>query len=261
VALIVGPPSAGKSLLAFNMIHRMPTITALAFLLDTTPLTATSRFASIISREPYKDVKQGIIDGDERYRSSLNKELPNVRVSFKAPAVEDVQREVDAWEQRFGLPPDLVLIDNFGNQSGLFDNEWAALKAMALEYDELARDYELAVVGCHHTTDLPPEDPAARDKVLGKGSQFPRLMLSVGFNSETAEYKVAIVKNSEGKTDAKAKDPITLYADPERMLLSEYPIARRVQDRGPEVSGDRAMAGTSGRLEDSVSAAGDGPPW
>lgn len=221
LALLVGPPSAGKSLLAFNLIARMPSIGTLAFLLDTTQLTAAARFAAIATGDDYRTVKRRIIEGDTRYLSILQRELGDVHVVFHAPTLEDVQRHIDAYEQRYGLPPDLVLIDNLGNQSSAFENEWATLKAMTLELDTMARQEECAIVAAHHTTDLTSTDPASRDKILGKITQYPRLVLSVAYNEYTQEFKVAIVKNSEGATDAKAEHPVVLYADPARMKLSE----------------------------------------
>jgi hypothetical protein len=235
LTLVVGPASAGKSLLIFSMIARMEGVSVLAFLLDTMPLTASGRFASILTGEDYRDIKRSIIGGETRYRLELAKRLPDIRVSFHAPTLEDVQRQVNAYEQRFGLPPDLVVIDNISNQSGMFDNEWATLKAMTLELDTMARDEECAVIAAHHTSDLPSMEPAARDKILGKISQFSRLILSVAFNGKTSEFKVAIVKNSEGETDKLAERPVILWADPARMLISEekHSVQRVKYDQPP----------------------------
>lgn len=221
LTLIVGPPAAGKSLLAMNLIAGMK-VPSLAFLLDTTELTASARFASILTGEDYGVVKQGIINGEEKYRELLLDQLPDVQAVFYAPTPDDIQLQIDAFEQRYGLPPDLVLVDNLGNQASAYDNEWATLKALTLELDQIARREQCAIIAAHHTTDLESAEPAARTKILGKITQYPRLVFSVGFNVDTGEYKVAIVKNSEGKTDVKAEHPVILYADPARMLLTEH---------------------------------------
>lgn len=221
LALIVGPPGAGKSTLAMNLIAgmRVPT---LAFLLDTTELTASARFASILSGDPYKEVKRAIIEGEDKYGRLLLDQLPDIQVVFHAPGPEDVQLQIDAFEQRYGLPPDVVLVDNLGNQTSAYENEWAILKALTLELDTIARKEQCAIIAAHHTTDLMSCEPAARDKILGKVTQYARLVLSVGLNDVTNEYKVAIVKNSEGKTDQRAEFPVTLWADPARMLITEH---------------------------------------
>jgi archaellum biogenesis ATPase FlaH len=220
LTLIVGPPTAGKSLFAMNLIVGMK-VPTLAFLLDTTELTASARFAAILAGEDYKHVKSRIIEGDETYRESLQQHLPDVQAVFYAPEPEDIKRQLSAFEQRYGLPPDLVLVDNLGNQTSAFENEWPVLKAMTLELDQIARKEQCAIIAAHHTTDLIGAEPASRDKILGKVSQYARLVLSVNFNQMTQEFKVAIVKNSEGPTDAGAQRPVTLYGDPAKMQLTE----------------------------------------
>src|SRR6185437_897525 len=202
LTLIVAPPAAGKSMLSMNLLARM-NVPALAFLLDTNELTASARFAAILTGESFTRVKTAIIDGGgDTYRQRLLRDMPNVQASFHAPSADDVALEMEAYEQRFGLPPEVVLVDNLGNQTSQFGDEWAVLKALTLEYDQLARSTQAAFICCHHTTDLESAEPAQRTKILGKISQYARLILSVGFNAETGEFKIAIVKNTEGRTDA-----------------------------------------------------------
>jgi len=215
LTLLVGPPSAGKSLLAFNLIARMR-VPTLAFLLDSDQLTAAARFGSILTGEKFLHVKDSI----DAYAEQL-RELSDFQTCFYAQDMDDIRLQVDAFEQRYGLPPDLVVVDNLGNLTSAMDNEWALLKALALELDLLAREMQCAVIACAHVTDLETTSPAGRTKILGKISQYPRLILSVGFDPATGEYRVAHVKNSSGPSDVSASHPVTMYADPSRMLISE----------------------------------------
>jgi hypothetical protein len=222
LTLVIGPPSAGKSLLTMNLLAAMA-VPSMAFLLDTTELTASARFASILSNEDYLAVKQAIIDGEDSYRRDLAAKLPDLQAVFNAPDPDAVQLQVNAFEQRYGLPPDAVVLDNIGNQASGYDNEWAVSKALTLEYDLMARREQVAVIATAHTTDLDSAEPAQRTKLLGKISQYARLILSVAYDSSNGTFKVAVVKNSEGVSDPAAKHPIILYADPSRMQLSETP--------------------------------------
>lgn len=230
LALIVGPPSAGKSLLAMNLMVRMG-VPSLAFLLDIDQLSAAARFGSILTGDKFGQVKAGI----DTYGEPLST-LRDMQVVFHATDMDDIRLQVDAYEQRYGLPPDLVVVDNLGNLTSAMDNEWALLKALTLELDLLAREMQCAVIAAAHVTDLETTNPAGRTKILGKISQYPRLILSVGFDPVSGEYKVSAVKNSSGPSDVSASHPVTLYADPSRMYLGEtdpHWSPSKVSERGP----------------------------
>ena len=219
LCLLVGPASAGKSLLAFNLLVGMK-VPSLAALIDSDPLEASSRFAAVVTGEPVFEIEQHIED----YRDMLfGPDLGHIRVTFSTPEFDDIKMQMAAYEQRYGDTPAALLVDNLGNMTSGFENEWAMLKALTLDLTTMAAKAQCAVIACAHTTDLDSCEPAQRSKILGKISQYPRLILSVGYNPETGAYKIAVVKNRSGKTDLNATRPITFYADPSRMLLSETP--------------------------------------
>jgi hypothetical protein len=221
-------------MLAMTALARMG-VSALAFLLDTDELTASARFGAILTAQPFDHIKSQIIEGNGApYRERILAAMPHVQASFHAPSAEDVHLEMQAFEQRFGQPPDAVLVDNLGNQTSAFGDEWAVLKALTLEYDQLARETQAAVIACHHTTDLESAEPAQRTKILGKISQYARLILSVGYNDLTGEYKVAAVKNTSGPSDRNALNPVVLLARPDTMQLFE-PNQPPVRWEPPEV--------------------------
>jgi hypothetical protein len=215
LSLFVGPPGAGKSLLAMNYMVRAD-VPSLAFLLDIDQLSAAARFGSILTGDKFGKVKAEI----DSYSDTLSS-LRDIQVQFHALDMDDIRLQVSAYEQRYGLAPDLVVIDNLGNLTSAMENEWALLKALTLELDLLAREMNCAVIACAHMTDMETTSPAGRTKLLGKVSQYPRLILSVGFDPITGEYKVSAVKNSSGPSDVSASHPITMYADPSRMYLGE----------------------------------------
>lgn len=221
VTLIVGPPEAGKSTLALNLLAKMG-VPSLAFLLDTNELTASARFGAILTGDTFAHVKVKIIDGQgDMYWQKFRTDIPYLQASYSAPGADEVELEVEAFTARYGLPPDCILIDNLGNQSSAFADEWAVLKALTLQYDDLAQRMQAAVIATAHTTDLDSCEPAQRTKILGKISQYPRVILSVGFNPASKDYKVAVVKNTEGPSDRNAMRPVMLRMDPARSLITE----------------------------------------
>lgn len=216
LTLIVAPPSAGKSLFMMNYVVRAA-VPTLAFFLDSDNLTVASRFGSILSGDKFADVK-GDIDA---YAGMLG-QMENTQLAFRAEDLDEIRLQGEAFEQRYGVYPSLVIVDNLGNFTSGMAEEWPMLKALTLELNNLAHEWECAVVAAHHMTDIVTTKPLPRDKTLGKVSQYPRLMLSIGFDEVTWEYQIAIVKNSSGQSDPRAVNPITMWADTARMALVEY---------------------------------------
>lgn len=215
LTLIVGPASAGKSLFAMNYIMRAQAPT-LAFFLDSDRLTVASRFGAILTGEYFSKVKANI-DG---YMNVLQ-QVENVQAVFTGENLDDIRLQVEAYEARYGAYPSMILIDNLGNMTSSLGDEYAVLKAYALELNNLALEWQCAIVATHHTSDLNTCEPAQRTSILGKISQYPRLIFSIGFNPQTAEYKVAVVKNSQGPSDPQAVTPVIMWADTARMQLTE----------------------------------------
>lgn len=217
LALVVGPGGSGKSVLIANLVVRWKRPT-LAFLLDQDQATAASRFAATELDEPFLELKK---DLDSELVLTALEDLGFVQTDFRAESLEDVNRQLDAYIERYGVPPEVVVIDNLGNMTSGLDDEWGALKALTLELDIMARKYEALFICAHHTTDVATTEPLPRDKILGKITQYPRLVISVAFNSFTCDYKLAAVKNSSGPQDPTAGNPLTFSANLGNMQIME----------------------------------------
>lgn len=238
LTIVFGPAGSGKSLLTGNLLAKMRR-PALAFILDQDQLTAAARFAAMETGQKFLDVK-GNIDG---YADTLTGPLGHIQACFKAESMADINLQIDAYCQRYGEPPEVLLLDNLGNMTSGYDDEWAILKALCLELDELARELEIAVIGCHHASDSANHyEPLPRSAMLGKVSQYPRLILSVGLNPITNDYKLAAVKNSSGEADQMALKPVVMHCDPASMRITEvsdHPQVRATLP-GPSVASDAA---------------------
>src|ERR1700744_3334868 len=167
LSLVVGPGSAGKSLLISNLVVKWGRPT-LAFLLDQDQATAASRFAATELDEPFLELKR---DLDAPATVETLGRLGFIQTDFKAESLEDIQRQLDAYIERYGVPPEVVVVDNLGNMTSGYAEEWATLKALTLDLDIMARKYECLVICAHHTTDQPTTEPLPRSAILGKISQ------------------------------------------------------------------------------------------
>lgn len=224
LCLVVGPGSAGKSLLISNLVAKWGR-PCLAFLLDQDQATAAARFAATRINEPFLELKKNL---EDVRTSEVLSDLGFIQTDYKAECIQDVELQLDAYMERYGEPPTVLVVDNLGNMASMAEDEWGTLKALTLAFDEMARKYEMLVIAAHHTTDAPTTEPLPRSAILGKVSQYPRLVLSVAYNSYDQIYKIACVKNSSGPTDAMATNPISFNADPSRMQVTEM--------QGPTVS-------------------------
>lgn len=215
LTLVVGPPSAGKSLFIMNYVIRAK-VPTLAFFLDSDQLTVAARFGAILTKDYFSTVKNNI----DNYMGALHT-IKDVQTVFNGETLDELKLQVQAYEARYGVYPSMILIDNLGNITSSMADEWTLLKALTLELDKLAKEWQCAIVATHHTTDLTSCEPAQRTAILGKITQYPRLIFSIGFNPQSKEYKLAIVKNSQGPSDPQAANPVCMYADTARMQLSE----------------------------------------
>lgn len=217
LCLIVSPGGAGKSLLISNLIAKWSRPT-LAFLLDQDQATAAARFAATEIDAPFLDLKRELSDP---VTAEVLGRMGFIQADFKAESLEDIQVQLDAWLERYGEPPEVLVVDNLGNMTSGYDDEWKILKALTLELDVMARKYEMLIIAAHHTTDAPSTEPLPRSSILGKISQYPRLIISVAFNAFTGEYKLAAVKNSSGPQDPMASNPLVFEANPANMQVTE----------------------------------------
>lgn len=236
LTLLIGQGGSGKSLLAQNLIAHMK-VPTLAILLDQDQLTAASRLVATVTAEPFLRIKEHIDD----YDPVMLGDLGHIQAHFKAESMKDIELQLDAYMQRYGEPPHCLLLDNLGNMASGYEDEWAILRALTLELDELAREYEMAVIGCAHTSDWDRYDPPPRKMLLGKTSQYPRLIISVGFNPLDGTYKLAAVKNSSGEADLNAVNPLVFTCDPVTMQITEQPPLRVVHPTAADWSPSKVL--------------------
>lgn len=153
------------------------------------------------------------------YRQALM-QLDNTRWIYKASDIEDVDRHMRGFESVYGSFPHVVFIDNLLNVSEVGE-DWGACREFIRNLDILAREAQCHVCVLHHTSEsmYNPGLPPPRSAILGKISQFPRLILTVGANGAT--LNVACVKNTNGPQDPSGSTFFPLNVDAERMTITD----------------------------------------
>lgn len=206
LSMVAGPPGAGKTFLAQNMVYKMgvPTLYISA---DSSPVTMMMRHASLLSGDSSLIVSQARDSGvfESVYGSKLRES--NILYSFEsAPSMSDIVREAKGYNELTGEYPHVLVLDNLMNAVGDSDSEWAALRQMMQDLHYVARDIEAHIMILHHISEAtnpgnprPPGQPAPRYLIQGKINQLPEIQLSVATDGK--RIGIAVVKNRDGESD------------------------------------------------------------
>ena len=209
VCMVAAAPNAGKSM--FALIYAIKAgVPALFFSADTDTTTVMMRSAAHLSGHNQVNVEQNLSNDNNHYNHHLSK-LGHIKWVFdSSPSLDDIELEIRAYVELYGIAPELIIIDNLMNVAAETDNEWAGLRAIMMELHDMARKTEACVLVLHHVSEQSeygsPTKPPARRSIHGKVSQLPALILTLGYDPLNAELNIAAVKNRFGPHTADASD-------------------------------------------------------
>ena len=216
VCMVAAAPNTGKSMFAliYTVKAAVPT---LFFSADTDTTTVMMRVGAHASGHNQVTVEQNLFNDSHYYDKHFDR-LGHIKWVFdSSPSLDDIELEVRAYVELYGVAPELIVIDNLMNVAAETDNEWAGLRAIMMELHDMARKTEACVLVLHHVSEQSeygsPTLPPARRAIHGKVSQLPALILTLGYDPTIGELKVAPVKNRFGPHAADGKDYATLYVN------------------------------------------------
>lgn len=224
-SMLAGAPGAFKSALALNLLTRWAQqgVYGLYFSADADEFTTAKRTAAILTARSVETVEAGMRGQYSHvYRQALM-QMEHTRWVYRASDIDDIDRHMRGFEAVYGSFPHVVFIDNLLNVSEVGE-DWTACREFIRNLDILAREAECHVCVLHHTSESSYEQgfPPPRSAILGKISQFPRLILTVGVNEAT--LNVACVKNTNGPQDPTGRTFFPMNVDAERMTISDSGI-------------------------------------
>ena len=209
VCMVAAAPNAGKSMFAliYAIKAKVPT---LFFSADTDTTTVMMRAASITSGHSQVTVESNLAGNSKHYNHHFQK-IDHIKWVFdSSPSIDDLELEIRAYVELYGIAPELIIIDNLMNVAAETDNEWSGLRAIMMELHDMARKTEACVMVLHHVSEQSeygsPSKPPARRAIHGKVSQLPALILTLGYDPGQATLAVAAVKNRFGPHTADASD-------------------------------------------------------
>lgn len=201
VCMVAAAPNAGKSMFAliYAVKAKVPT---LFFSADTDTTTVMMRVAAHTSGHSQTTVESNLAKDTHYYDHQFGK-FGHIKWVFdSSPSIDDLELEIRAYVELYGIAPELIVIDNLMNVSAETDNEWAGLRAIMMELHDMARKTEACVLVLHHVSEQSeygsPTKPPARRAIHGKVSQLPALILTLGYDPNQHTLSVAAVKNRFG---------------------------------------------------------------
>lgn len=223
LTMIAGEPGAGKSAFALDLALRLA-VDTLYICADSAAWTMAVRLGAMLTGET-QDVVEAHLKADPAWGKQVLGAVRNIRWCFDgAPTLDDIDLEVQVYEEIHGRPPALIVIDNLVDVSD-GEEEWAALRRTLKELKFLARDTGSAVVVLAHTSEAAVVAEACappRSAVLGKDTKLQALVLTIA--SYGTYLAIAPVKNRYGPFDKTGKTCVWLGFDGARMKL--YPLNR-----------------------------------
>jgi predicted ATP-dependent serine protease len=214
--MVAAAPNAGKSMFAlvYAIKAKIPT---LFFSADTDTATVMIRAAAHMSGHTQLTVEKNLNDNPNFYRKDLG-DMQHIQWVFdSSPSLDDIEMEIKAYIELYGIAPELIVIDNLMNVAAETDNEWAGLRAIMMELHDMARKTEACVLVLHHVSEQSeygsPTMPPPRRAIHGKVSQLPAIILTLGYDPSQGMLRVAAVKNRFGPHFADASRWATLFTN------------------------------------------------
>lgn len=216
VTMIAAAPNGGKSMLALVYAIRAG-VPTLFFSADTDATTVTIRAIAQLSGHTQQTVEKGLEDNPGHYKKYLD-QMSNISWVFDSnPTLDDLEMEIKAYIELYGIAPELIVIDNLMNVAAETDNEWAGLRDIMMNLHDMARKTEACVLVLHHVSEASeygsPTVPPPRRAIHGKVSQLPAVILTLGYDPSQGMLRVAAVKNRFGPHTADASEWATLFVN------------------------------------------------
>jgi len=217
---IAGQPGSMKTMFALDWVRRLK-VPTLYFSNDSDESTIASRMLAANTGRP-SDIVEAELRTQREWASGRLQGFDHVRWSFDpSPSLDEIDLEMEAFNEIYGEYPTLVVVDILGNVSYYEDSDHGS-DARILQYlHASARSSGAAFLVVHHCTESVPGNPCPpRSAILNKQAKLPVLILTVAVQGES--FYVAPVKNRHGYQDASGRNAISFRVNPEVGTFHEW---------------------------------------
>lgn len=218
--MIASPPGTGKSALALNYAvkAKVPTLYVSC---DMGRGLVSRRVAAILSDTPVNVVRDEMEteEGQQKYMELLST-MDHLYASYPSrPNAEGLVTQLLAFQEFYGLPPDLLILDNLMNLNSGQENEWTGLRDLCQVLHWMATEFQVCVMVLHHLNlgGLDLDVPAPINFIKGQVTELPELVLTLAQG-----LKVAVPKNRNGKADPSGKTWFLLDFEEDKQIIRDH---------------------------------------
>jgi RecA-family ATPase len=218
--MLTATAGGGKSLLALWYTAVRNPGRVLYFSLDTSLNDMVKRAAAMLSGMSVQEIEDALESGADDYVADIVAPInERIRWCTKARDMQDIDEEIQAYEEMYGALPDVIVIDVLLNLDG--SEEWGGAMHVMEQLHALAHERDVTVLVLHHNSDKRADTtrPSPRSDALFKVSQYPEIMLSMALDQERQVMNISAVKNRSGRADPDAANPVTIPVDLESMRV------------------------------------------
>lgn len=222
LVMLTAPSSGGKSMLALWYVVKRNPGRVLYFSLDTSLTDMLKRSAAIITGRSVQEIEDALeAGGDDWVEEIVTPLSERVRWCVNARDMQDVDEELLAYRELYGVNPDVVVVDVLLNLDA--SEDWGGIMRTAAELHALAHERDITVFALHHNADRRADQtlPSPKAEALMKISQYPETMLSLALDQAASVMRISPVKNRNGKGYPDASTYVTIPVDMESMRLFE----------------------------------------
>lgn len=218
VIMVAGRSGTGKSAFALYWVKEM-NLPTLYFSADMSAYQASIRLACSVMQMSTEEVEARMAEGG-RSAAAIEAALSKLDITFSFGEISwrGLDEEIQAYVELRNEYPKVIVIDNLMDVEGA-ESSYEVQMATMQSINDLSRETGATVIVLHHASDKSwdarndPWMPPSRQEIKGGLSEKPALSLTVAFNPQTYDYRVAVVKQRMGRCDPTGKTFATLTAD------------------------------------------------
>ncbi|MGW2715517.1 AAA family ATPase [Streptomyces sp. NPDC001356] len=230
-SLVAAGPGTGKSLFALNLAL-FGNIPVMYYSADSNAATQLARATAILTGENVRDVKRKLLaDQFDEYLAYLGKRWW-IRFNYDArPSLGEIETNLRAYFEVFGMYPHLIVVDNITNvagdvQAGDAESFTFGLEAMCEYMSDMARVTGAHVLALHHVIGEYSDglQPIPLSGVKGKIGRVPNLILTLHKEIDGMDGRIihaSPVKNREGFEDSSGQTYSSYEFNSSNMRLTD----------------------------------------